>query len=123
MPRDRESRKRRSTLRERLARHNAERENGVGGGNQRLIIIVAIIGFILIAGYLFWKSRAPKGPWDVNKATAAQLETLPGIGPATAKDIISGRPYNTPADLIKVKGIGEKTVEKIKGGLVFPETE
>lgn len=87
------------------------------------MLILIVIGFVLVAAFLYWKTPVPKGPWDVNKTTVEQLETLLGIGPETAKDIISGRPYKSANDLIKVKGIGEKTVEKIKGQLVFPDAE
>ncbi len=51
---------------------------------------------------------------NINKATAKELESLPGIGPALSKRIIEGRPYKTIEDIKKVKGIGEKTFEKIK---------
>ncbi|NUQ39451.1 MAG: helix-hairpin-helix domain-containing protein [Caldilineales bacterium] len=51
---------------------------------------------------------------DLNHATAAELETLPGIGPKTAEAIIAGRPYGSVEDLLRVKGIGEKTLEKLR---------
>jgi competence protein ComEA len=51
---------------------------------------------------------------SVNSATAAELDTLPGVGPATAERIIEGRPYNTLEQLLDVKGIGEKTLEKLR---------
>ncbi|MEY4484541.1 MAG: hypothetical protein RL693_1993 [Verrucomicrobiota bacterium] len=51
---------------------------------------------------------------NVNTASTAQLENLPGVGSQIAKDIVKGRPYKTPEDLKKVKGIGEKTFEKMK---------
>ena len=60
------------------------------------------------------------GPIDINSASAAQLEKLPGIGPETAKAIIAGRPYQTPKDLETVKGIGPKTLEKLRPGIRFP---
>lgn len=60
---------------------------------------------------------------DVNTATAAQLETIKGIGPKTAAKIIEFRdqngPFNSIQDVVKVKGIGAKTLEKmIEAGLV-----
>ncbi len=51
---------------------------------------------------------------NINKATAKELESLPGIGPALSKRIIEGRPYEKIEDIQKVKGIGPKTFEKIK---------
>ena len=49
---------------------------------------------------------------DLNTATQAELEALPGIGPATAKKIIAGRPYASVKDLSKA-GVSAKTVDKI----------
>lgn len=51
---------------------------------------------------------------NINSATLSELETLTGIGPATAKLIIDGRPYSSIEDIMKVKGIGEATFIKIK---------
>jgi competence protein ComEA len=51
---------------------------------------------------------------SVNSANATLLDTLPGVGPATAEHIIEGRPYNKLEDLLDVKGIGEKTLEKLR---------
>jgi helix-hairpin-helix protein len=49
---------------------------------------------------------------DLNTGTQAELEALPGIGPATAKKIIAGRPYASVKDLSKA-GVSAKTVDKI----------
>jgi competence protein ComEA len=51
---------------------------------------------------------------SVNSANATLLDTLPGVGPATAQRIIEGRPYSKLEDLLDVKGIGEKTLEKLR---------
>ena len=57
-------------------------------------------------------------PVAVNSATAAQLETLPSIGPKTAARIIGFRERNGPfarlEDLLEVRGIGPATLEKIR---------
>lgn len=55
---------------------------------------------------------------DVNTATAEELETLSGIGPATAAKIIEYRtangPFKTIDELDNVSGIGPATLEKIR---------
>ncbi|MEG1569707.1 MAG: helix-hairpin-helix domain-containing protein [Clostridia bacterium] len=57
------------------------------------------------------------GAVDVNKADFDQLCELPGIGAKTARSIIFEREQNGnfsyPADLLNVKGIGEKTLQKL----------
>lgn len=62
---------------------------------------------------------AQQGPVNVNTADSALLETLPGIGPATAAKIIADREANGPfqavEDLLRVSGIGEKKLEAMRG--------
>jgi competence protein ComEA len=56
-------------------------------------------------------------PIDVNVAGLDELTRLPGIGPVTAQNIINARverQFSTLADLDKVKGIGPKTLDKIR---------
>ena len=53
---------------------------------------------------------------NINNADAEALMTVPGIGEKRAADIIADRerngPYRYPEDLVRVKGIGEETLEK-----------
>ena len=65
-------------------------------------------------------------PVDVNAATAEELESVKGIGPATSKKIIAGRPYSSVADLKKI-GLSAKQLADIspmlKVGAVGKTTE
>lgn len=55
---------------------------------------------------------------NINTADQAQLDLLPGIGPALASRIITDRdehgPFDSIDDLKRVSGIGPKTVEKLR---------
>jgi competence protein ComEA len=52
---------------------------------------------------------------DVNTASLAELENVPGIGPSIAERIIEARPFKSADDLQRVKGIGTgKRYEKIR---------
>jgi competence protein ComEA len=55
---------------------------------------------------------------NINTATQAELEALPGIGPVTASKIISGRPYAKVEDLQNEKIVSKTVFEKIKDVLV-----
>jgi hypothetical protein len=55
---------------------------------------------------------AAAGPIDLNKASQSELESLNGVGPATAKKIIAGRPYSSVGDLKKA-GVSAATIAKI----------
>jgi len=56
-------------------------------------------------------------PIDVNAADIAELVRIPGVGPVTAQSILTARatrPFSSVNDLDRVKGIGPKTLEKIR---------
>jgi competence protein ComEA len=65
------------------------------------------------------KTKAPAGgEIDINKASAEQLTRIPGIGKVMAERIILFReehgPFRRVEDLLKIKGIGEKSLQKLR---------
>ncbi|HYT77527.1 MAG TPA: helix-hairpin-helix domain-containing protein [Vicinamibacterales bacterium] len=70
-------------------------------------------------------AAAPSAPVNLNTATQAQLESLPGIGPKAAQRILEYRQKNGQfkkiEDLMNVKGVGEKSFLKLKPYLTVTE--
>lgn len=60
-----------------------------------------------------WEKKCDK-PIDLNTASNEQLQEIPRVGPATADKITAGRPYESVDDLLKIPGIGPKTLAKIR---------
>jgi competence protein ComEA len=92
-----------------------------------LLVVGILITFAATASSAFTTQakKAPAkatataaAPLNLNTATVAQLETLPGIGGATAKRIIEHRQKNggfkKVEELMNIKGIGEKSFLKLK---------
>ena len=63
-------------------------------------------------------ASAPSGPVNLNTATVAQLDSLPGVGKSTAQRIVDYRQKNGAfkkiEELMNVKGVGEKSFLKLK---------
>ncbi|MCD6455159.1 MAG: helix-hairpin-helix domain-containing protein [Candidatus Aminicenantes bacterium] len=84
-----------------------------------LVVMLLIMGSFPIIGANNSKGKASSSVLiNINTATEAQLVKLPGIGPAKAKRIVETRKklggFKRIQDIMKVKGIGEKTFNRIK---------
>ena len=95
--------------------------NGGAGGMQKLLMIAVIaIPLAIGAWQLYKKFDKESAPGEgalvvnVNLATQQELETIPGVGPVLAREIIRGRPYDKVEDLDRVKGIGSYTFNSIR---------
>lgn len=81
---------------------------------------------IFVASLLFAMGLANAEPVNVNTADVQTLaKNINGVGAKKAMAIVTYRkangPFKTTSDLIKVKGIGQKIIDKNKGDLIFSE--
>lgn len=97
-------------------------------GPARTAATVALAAAGLIALASSWTSASPNSPAapageavsaiDINGADQAELESLPGVGPALARRIIDHREANGPFDSVDaldaVRGIGPVTIERLR---------
>ncbi len=79
--------------------------------------LIGVIGLLLVAMVALMPSEGAAATVDINSADAHTLDrVLTGVGPAKAAEIIEYRnkngPFGSADDLVKVRGIGPKTVEK-----------
>ena len=78
--------------------------------------IVVLMMLALYAGAA--AAQAPETPVNLNTATVQQLETLPGVGPATAQRIVEYRQksggFKKVEELMNIRGIGEASFLKLK---------
>ena len=89
----------------------------------RQIIRAVLVAFALALGapaatLLAPPAQAEIALLDINSASEGQLDVLPGIGPARAKAIINGRPYNGKDDLVNRKIIPQNVYNGIKDRII-----
>jgi comEA protein len=85
---------------------------------------VRVCAFLLALAFPLWtcaaqnKKKPLLKPVNINTATAAELQRVPGIGPKTAEQILAMRrnvgKFRSVDDLLAVRGIGEKRLAKMK---------
>ena len=88
---------------------------------RRLVLLIAVIAFLSFT----LPALASEGKININTATEKELCVLKRVGPKYAKRIIEHRnkegAFNSPSDIIKVKGIGRKTFEANKAIIVVKD--
>jgi competence protein ComEA len=89
---------------------------------KKLAVMAPVVGAVLFCGSLLVRGQvasqtpgsktkaAAKVAVDLNTATVQELQELPGVGEATARKIVAGRPYSSVADLAKA-GVPARTVD------------
>ncbi|RPI24183.1 MAG: helix-hairpin-helix domain-containing protein [Acidobacteria bacterium] len=91
--------------------------------NKHLVTACVFVAWCLLGAFpLLWA----QGKVDINTGSVAELDTLPGIGPAIAARIVEFRsrngPFRRPEDLMNVRGIGEKKFLKLKERIAISGT-
>lgn len=81
-------------------------------------IRVPLILSLLFGTCVFAKKKPPAQPVNINTANSEQLQTVPGIGPATADKILQMRKsygaFKSVDDLLAIRGLGSKRLEKMR---------
>ncbi|MBK7949672.1 MAG: helix-hairpin-helix domain-containing protein [Deltaproteobacteria bacterium] len=84
----------------------------------RNVFAYVFLGLVLAAGVAFAEPAPARAPLDLNRATAEELETLPGIGAAKAAAILAARDaqggFSSLDELEAVRGIGPALMAKLR---------
>jgi competence protein ComEA len=122
----------------RTARESAQRQPLwlLRRSDQAVVGSVALLALAALGAYLYWPRdpdkelvelehfpvRPLKFQTDLNRADWPELAGLPGIGETLARRIVEHRnrhgPFRRAEDLRQVRGIGAKTLERIRPHLI-----
>ena len=84
----------------------------------RLLVGLACCLLLCVAQNLEANKKPPVHPVNLNSASSAELQLVPGIGPSTADKILQMRKsygaYKSVDDLLAIKGIGQKRLDKMR---------
>lgn len=95
----------------------------LGGWRGALATAAAVIGVASAGVWLYRDTQTLVGDFgpeegslvvNINTASQEELETIPGIGPTRAAQIIAGRPYGSVDELAKITGISPAQVETMR---------
>src|SRR5467141_247043 len=80
-----------------------------------LFFLAICFAFAAVAGAA---KKPPLKPININTANSEELQQVPGIGPATAEKILQMRKsygaFKSVDDLLSIKGLGKKRLEKMR---------
>ncbi len=84
----------------------------------RFSLLFLLVSLLCSPAVLGGKKKPPAQPVNINAANSEQLQTVPGIGPATAAKILQMRKsygaFKTVDDLLAIRGLGPKRLEKMR---------
>lgn len=86
---------------------------------QRILAVAMFLSLLLLMpALLSGNKKPPAHPVNLNSASAAELQQVPGIGPSTADKILEMRKsygaFKSVDDLLAIKGIGPKRLDKMR---------
>ena len=94
--------------------------------SSRFSLLFLFLSLICAPGVLGGKKKPPAKPVNINTATSQELQQVPGIGPATAEKILQMRKsygaFKSVDDLLAIRGLGPKRLEKMRKYLVAGKT-
>ena len=93
--------------------------------NSVVTALAIVLALLVGSGASFAADKAP-AKVNLNTASAEQLVELPGIGPALATRIVEHRQkagaFKSVQELMNVKGIGERSLQKLQPYLTVGDT-